>query len=233
MAAKKTLFQQPLFWVGSVAVLIAAFVMTEPDAATPKSTVKKTSSPKKTTKKTEDEFTKEDETAEFKRVNQTPKNTFVPVVARHSGIGSADGMANSIPTEMTGGQTNWVYTGTAESDGVRVALVENRTTGDATFLKKGERWKSAVVVSISEFSVILRGPSGTRTFGLVDEEFKSSSSSVARSSNNDFAPARVTVPNALPGNFGQGRFSNNFGGAPGQGQSLEALPTFPGNEPQQ
>lgn len=232
MAAKKTLFQQPIFWVGSAGVLIAAFVLTEPEATAPKSTTKKSSTSKKSAKKVDDEFTKEDEKAEFKRVNEAPKNSFVPVVARHSGIGSADGMANSIPTEMTGGQDNWVYTGTAESDGVRVALVENRTTGDATFLKRGERWKSAVVVSVTEYSVILRGPSGTRTFGLVDEEVKTSSSSVARSSNNDFAPARVTVPSALPGNFGPGRFSNNFGGGPGQTQGLEALPTFPGNEPQ-
>lgn len=233
MSSNKSLFQKPVFWVAVAGLGIAAFVMTEPDAAPKSVNAKKSTKKKPTSKKSEVVFTEEDEKATFAPVNSEGKNTFVPIVARHSGIGSADGQANAIPTDMTGGEGNWVYTGTAESDGARVALIENRTTGDAVFLRRGERWKSAFVVSVSEYSIILRGPGGTRTLGLVDESLKVAGSSVASAGPQGFSPAQVNVPDAMRGpigrrNRGNDTFSMTPDGSFGQG----ALPSFPGNEPE-
>src|SRR5205814_1984309 len=111
-------------------------------------------------------FTAEDEKASFKPIVSPVKDAFMPLVARKGGIGSGQALANMLPSEMTGGETNWVYTGSAEMDGVPSALIENRTTGDAVFLKKGERWKSAYVVQILPDSVVMRGPGGLKTLGL-------------------------------------------------------------------
>lgn len=214
MANKKSWVQKPITWIAIGGLGLAAFVMTEPEqpsASTAKSSSKKK---KSTAKATEAQFTQEDFDAVFKPVNDKPKNSFVPIVARHSGIGSAEGLANAIPVEMTGGEPNWVYTGSAETDGVPMALIENRTSGEAVFLKRGERWKSAFVQQITPFSVVMRGPNGTKTLGLVDED--TSSKSLARSSTG-FSPAQVEVPTELRGPIGGGRRNRGMNG-------LQALP---------
>ncbi len=232
MKSKTTFLQKPIFLVGVALVFVMAFVLTQPDAAKVVSSKSKPMAKKKTSLKSEVVFTKEDELANFKPVNSSAKNSFVPVVARHSGVGSADGLANAIPVDMTGGEANWVYTGTADTDGVRVALIENRSTGDAVFLKRGERWKSAIVLSISEYSVILKGPGGTRTLGLVDEELKTTGSSVAQAGAQGFSPARVDVPQSMRGGIGRNNMPNGFSISPNQDFGQGTLPSFPGNEPE-
>ena len=230
MANNSSLFKKPVFWVGVVGLAVAGFVMSDSEAAPTGVTSKKASKKKQTTKKSDNAFTIEDEKAIFKPVNDTAKNAFVPIVARHSGIGSADGLANVVPADMTGGETNWVYTGTAETDGVPVALVENRTTGDAVFLKRGERWKSAYVVQISEYSVILRGPSGTRTLGLVDETLQRSGTSVAQAGPDGFSPARVEAPSNMRGEIGGGRNRNRFSATPDSTFGQQTPQSAPENE---
>lgn len=231
MANQSTLFKKPIFWVAIIGLGIAAFALTEPDATKPSATTKKLAKKKPVAKKSQVVFTDEDSKAEFKPVNDQARNAFVPIVARHTGIGSGDGLANAIPAEMTGGEANWVYTGTAETDGVRVALIENRTTGDAVFLKRGERWKSAYVISISEYSVILRGPSGTRTLGLVDETLQRTGSAVAQAGPQGFNPAQPTLPRNLRGPIG----GNDFNGmtvSPDAGFSPAPPSEFVGNQPE-
>lgn len=231
MANQSTLFKKPIFWIGVVGLGIAAFVLTEPEETRSTGATKKVTKKKSVTKKSETVFTEEDAKAEFKPVNDQARNAFVPIVARHTGIGSGDGLANAIPTEMTGGEANWVYTGTAETDGVRVALIENRTSGDAVFLKRGERWKSAYVISISEYSVILRGPSGTRTLGLVDETLQRTGTSVAQAGPQGFSPAQPTLPRNLRGPIN----GNDFNGmtvSPDAGFSPAPPSEFVGNQPE-
>lgn len=230
MASNPSLFKKPVFWVGVCGLAIAGFVLSEPESTGPTTAKKKATTKKMTvTKKGDVNFTKEDETAEFKPVNDSPRNAFVPIVARHSGIGSADGLANSIPSEMTGGEGSWVYTGTAETNGVPVALVENRSTGDAVFLKRGERWKSAYVIQISEYSIILRGPNGTRTLGLVDENLQRTGTSVAQAGSQGFSPARVDVPQNMRGPIG-GRNPNGLTASPDSRLGQNNNPGLPGNE---
>jgi len=230
MANNQTMFKKPIFWVGMAGLAIAGFVLSEPEATSNASTPKKTAKKKPISKKGQTQFTKEDEAAKFKPVNDSPRNSFVPIVARHSGIGSADGLANAIPTDMTGGEGNWVYTGTAETDGVPVALVENRTSGDAVFLKRGERWKSAYVIQISEYSVILRGPSGTRTLGLVDENLQKTGTSVAQAGLQGFSPAQVEAPQNFRGNIGGGRNRNTLSATPDSRFGQQNQPGVPGFE---
>ena len=196
-----------------VGVAVAGFALTEPEQ-TKTSAIKAVTKKKPSAKPGEVVYTKEDYDAQFKPVNVEAKNSFVPIVARKGGIGSADGLANAVPTDMTGGEANWVYTGSAETDGVPMALIENRSTGDAVFLKRGERWKSAFVQQITPFSIVLRGPNGTKTLGLVDDD--NSSRTMARSSAG-FAPAPVDVPQDLRGPIGGGRRNRGLNG-------LQALP---------
>lgn len=228
MANNKTLFQRPVFWIAVVCLGAVALAMNGPETAKTKTGGKSTAKKKPVQRPGDVVFTKEDETASFKPVNDSPRNAFVPIVARHGGFGSGEGLANAIPTDMTGGESNWVYTGTASTDGVPVALIENRTTGDAVFLKKGERWKSAYILRISEYSVIMSGPSGTRTLGLVDENLKGSNT-LARS--NEFAPAEPNVPGNFRGRIGRGGFQNGLSANPSPGLGQQNAPGFPANEP--
>lgn len=225
------MFKKPVFWVAVVGLGVAAFALTEPDATKPSSPTKKVAKKRSSIKKTGALFTEEDEKASFKPVNDQARNAFVPIVARHTGIGSGDGLANAIPSDMTGGEGNWVYTGTAETDGVRVALIENRSTGDAVFLKRGERWKSAYVVSISEYSVILRGPAGTRTLGLVDETLQRSGSAVAQAGPQGFSPAQPNVPQNFRGPLSRNDL-NGMSVTPESGFNTGSAPGFPGNDPE-
>jgi hypothetical protein len=213
MASNKSWLQKPITWIVIAGIGVAAFALTEPEP-TKSSGIKALSKKKSSSKSGDSQFTKEDYEAVFKPVNDKPKNSFVPIVARHGGIGSADGLANAIPIDMTGGEPNWIYTGSAETDGVPTALIENRTSGDAVFLKRGERWKSSFVERITPYSVVLRGPNGTKTLGLVDED--TSSKTIARASSG-FSPAPVDVPSDLRGPIGGGRRNRGMNG-------LQALP---------
>ncbi len=204
MSTSKTLFQRPVFWVATVALGVGGFVMTSPDA--PKSSK---AAPPKARKSTvanakEDVYTKEDETAVFKPVSSDAKNSFRPIVAK-SGIGSGSS-ASMLPTELTSGEPNWVYTGSAETDGSQVALIENRTSGEAVFLKRGQRWKSSYVVKIEPDSIVLKGPYGDRTLGIAQDEPATTSRSTVASSGtaaNANAPMGVNVPRNMRGPIGQ------------------------------
>lgn len=217
MKQSKSLLQKPVFWVAILAIGIVGFVMTSPEEVKTSGMTAKRSRTSTKVAKGEDAFTKADEKAEFKPVNTEAKNAFVPVVARTNGISGAQQLENSVPADFAGGEANWIYTGNAEYDGVRQALIENRTTGDAVFLRRGQKWKNAYVVEISEYSVVLRGPSGTRTLGIAIEEPTFSTRSVASNSNSSsrsrerggsggsVSPMNPgQLPGTLPGTFSQG-----------------------------
>lgn len=195
-----SLIKKPSFWIGTLAVGIAGFVLSAPESTGGKVTVKPFAK-KSSKKKAGTQFLKEDFESTFQPVNISLKNAFQPVVMRTSGgFGSGEGLANAIPPEFTGGDSGWVYTGNAEIDGVPTALVENKTTGEGVFLKAGERWKSAMVSRILPDSVVMRGPSGTKTFALVNETYTGGS----------LRPMNVSVPGNLRGQIGRGQ-DQNFG----------------------
>ncbi|MBX7134922.1 MAG: hypothetical protein K1X67_19825 [Fimbriimonadaceae bacterium] len=191
-----SLLKKPIFWIAVVGLSGAAWVATSPED-TGKKAVPKVAK-RSTKKKVDVKFTREDFEAKFAPVKSDLKNVFVPVIAKTSGLGGADGLANVIPAEFAGGDGSWTYTGNAEVDGVPTALLENRASGDGVFLRAGERWKSAVVVSIGPNNVVMKGPSGTKTFALVDNERP-------KALAGGFAPVRVNPGPEIRGQIGRGQ----------------------------
>jgi hypothetical protein len=190
----------PIFWVAIGGLAIAAFVLTTPPEATAP-TRSKVATKKAATKANAGPFTEADTRAKFTPVNDPLKNAFRPVVAQRSAsIGFSSGPMNAVPAEFAGGEGSWIYTGSAEIDGVPVALIENRSTNDGVFLKAGERWKSLVVRRITPNSVVLLGPSGTVTLTPVDDQATGGGAPAplqGQIQGSGFAPAPVAPPQGL------------------------------------
>ncbi len=137
--------------------VVAALVMTSEKGQSAKSSAKATTLRRKAVAASE--FTAEDRKASFNRLNEKPRNAFKPLVARSSSMAMALA-PNGVPAELTGGDPNWFYTGTAIIDDSPTALIENPVTGEAEFLKQGATWKHAHVVRILPNSLVLGAPNG-------------------------------------------------------------------------
>lgn len=140
--------------MGGLAIIVYLLLSPMLFPETPRTT-KKRPVAKKSTRKGQQVYTAEDMTASFDPVNLPVKNVFKPIVAKAvKSPGSATQM-NSLPPAFAGGEANWVYTGTAEVDGVLQALVENKSSGDSVFLKVGDEWKGIYVEQITDDTLIL------------------------------------------------------------------------------
>lgn len=149
---------RPVIYALVLAVVgYAGFVLTEPEVK-PLTTKKRVATIKPKTKGTS--YTEEDYRAKFTPVNMGLKNAFKPEVTRNASGAMEPLASNGIPTAFTGGDPNWLYTGNAEQDGALMALFENPVTGEGEFVKKGDRWKLAVIVSINSDSITLSGNDG-------------------------------------------------------------------------
>ncbi len=152
-----------LIYGGLGIVVVAAWVMTSSE---PTAGQKSRSIPRPKAAKAAG-FTEEDYSAKFDRLNEPPRDAFMPVVARSGG--SAIG-PNVVPAEFAGGEVDWVFTGRFVEDGVPRALVENKSSGEWVFLGAGQSWKSCSVQSIGPDSLTLQGRSGrTATLTPVTE----------------------------------------------------------------
>ncbi|MBC8065801.1 MAG: hypothetical protein H7Y17_13295 [Chlorobia bacterium] len=187
-AKKKT---SPILWIALLSVGAAAYVLTTPEVAPKKTTVRKTS-PKKTT--VVSLITEEDLKASFERVNNPVKNAFMPFVKKSS-ADTTQSSPNSLPAEFTGGEAGWAYTGTAAVDGRIQAVVENQGTGQGDFLSVGQNWKKARVVAVTESTLVLEGMSGQQITVKMQEKLSSSSMLAG-----GFAP--VNVNQGLRGQIG-------------------------------
>jgi hypothetical protein len=148
----------PLFWIALLGLGAAAYVATTPEEPTKARKVQRTAA-KKT--QVEGGFLEEDYKAKFAKVSDPVKNAFVPQV-----VSSKGGLAG--PNALPGG--SWVFTGTAELNGSRTALVENTSTGEGRFLSVGDAWERYTVASIRDTSLVLRSPDGsTRTVSVESE----------------------------------------------------------------
>jgi hypothetical protein len=140
-------------------VVAASFIFLSGGDAPAKAAGKKTSV-KNSSKAKESLFTKEDYSAKFQPVTTIARNVFQPLIARSDMGGGGAAGPTGVPSELTMGEQNWVYTGMAEVDSVPTALLENTSTQDGVFLKHGERWKQATVFQITPNELILVGPDG-------------------------------------------------------------------------
>jgi hypothetical protein len=219
-----SLIKKPIFWIGVAAVGVVGWMATAPEETGSSLATTRVTKKKAPSKKTTVAYVEEDYNATFEPVNIELKNSFQPIIARKgAGLGVGEGQANSIPAEFAGGDSGWFFTGNAEIDGVPTALLENRSTGEGVFLKAGERWKSAMVSQIMPDSVVMKGPSGTKTFSLVNEE--------RPKMTGGFAPLPVAVS---PEIRNQGRQNQNrnaetgnqrFGVMPGPGAGVVTIPS--------
>ncbi len=221
-----SLIKKPIFWIGVVALGAVAWVATAPEEAGSGISTRKPTAKKSAVKKGQVAFLEEDDDAKFEPVNIELKNSFQPVIARRSGgFGAGEGQANAIPPEFAGGDSGWFFTGNAEIDSVPTALLENRSSGEGVFLKAGDRWKSCTIAQILPDSVVMKGPSGTKTFALVNEERP-------KALAGGFAPLPVAVPNELRNNNNRGRNSQSgqpsFGMMPGPGAGVVTIPSGDG-----
>jgi hypothetical protein len=187
---------RPVLYILIGAVAIGAFYLTNEEVVARKGATKK-----KTTSiasKLPEGFTEADLTAKFSRIAEPPKDAFVPIVVRSNEGGAETALSpNAVPSVLTGGDPNWVYTGMAEIDGIPMGLLENKVTGEGVFLKHSESWKMATVTGISPFSLILVAKSGKNYTLTITESENRSSGLLA---NNGFAPVN---PN-MRGNIGNG-----------------------------
>ena len=146
-----------IFWIafmGGAAMLAAYFYGEEPQSGSggaPKRRNPVASS------SNQSDFLPEDYTADFQPVNEPLKNAFKPLVVRKGGMLSTPAMSNAIPPALAGGESGWEFTGIAEVNGRRQALIENLQTGVGEFLTAGQRWKTSNVLTITNDSVVLKG----------------------------------------------------------------------------
>jgi hypothetical protein len=98
------------------------------------------------------------------------KNAFKPLIAKAAtGFGSGPIGQNTLPVGLTSGE-KWIYTGSAEMNGEKTALLENTATGDGVFLKVGERWKMLTIRAIRPEGLVIMGDDGTETTVPINED---------------------------------------------------------------
>lgn len=178
--------QFALVLVLGVAAWLVIGPMLSPEPATRPAARKATKKPVKA--KGGIEYTQEDLDARFAPLNGSFKNAFKPIVVKQPTTVGSGAAVNVVPPAFAGGEANWMYTGTAEIDGVLQALLENRTSGESMFLRVGDTWKGTLIQSISEDSIMLSASDGEEvTLHLPsDEEVPLTA--------GGFAPAQVTNP---------------------------------------
>lgn len=159
----------------------------------------------------------EDSTKTFPVFKDKLKPSFKPLVLRSNVDVSTSGPSNQIPASFAGGESNWIYTGSATMDGRIQGLLENTSSGEGVFLSPGQHWKSLVCTAIREDGLVVTGPDGdTRTIALLTEPKDSDSvasvspvNPAALSGNIDVLPD----PTAAQGGGRRGR--RNRGNAGG------------------
>jgi hypothetical protein len=137
------------------AVAYAAVILTEPEEKRAKPKM-----PRLAAKTTDRNalVTEEDYKAKFVALNESPRNAFKPLVVRRSATPAS--IPAGLPAGLTGGDPNWTYSGMAEQDGVRTALLENIKSGEGVFLREGESWQGLRVARIEAESLTVSGGDG-------------------------------------------------------------------------
>lgn len=105
-------------------------------------------------------YTKDDYSAHFARLDLAPSDVFKPLVTMGNNPSALGGNNFDIPTDMTKGEANWAFTGTASINNSQMALFENSKTLQGDYVKVGQKWKSCMIQSISGDSVVLRSNAG-------------------------------------------------------------------------
>lgn len=141
--------------VGVIGLLYALW----PSSDAPKKAVVR-STKKSSATSTASDYTDEDFKAHFANLTEATKDSFKPLVIRSGAGGSDQSKQNAIPAGFAGGDANWVYSGTAYTDGVPTAFIENSSTGEGVSLQQGQHWKSLYVDQILPDSLVVKRSDG-------------------------------------------------------------------------
>ncbi|MDR3707040.1 MAG: hypothetical protein P4L33_01970 [Capsulimonadaceae bacterium] len=144
---------RPIIYSGLALAVGLAYIYLNP--STPTAT-KRTVHSTKLAAVRQDGFTDEDLKAHFPRYAGGARDPFVPGV-RQSNEG--DQAASSI----AGGKSGWALTGVNEVDGDQTAVVENSSTKESVFLKKGQSWNGLKVLSMTDNGILFENALGQQT----------------------------------------------------------------------
>jgi hypothetical protein len=186
----------PVVLVGATAaVAYLAFTAIFPEETVTRKPVAKKATVKVTSKAVS--YTEDDYKLKFANYSTPVKNSFKPLIVKRGGLGGSGATPPSnVPSDWTGGDGNWVYSGRVIVDGVSQALLENRKTGDAEFLVQGQRWMQVRIVEITSESVTLEGPGNSQITLVAGASEPTASQSVT-------APSPVAPGAVGPGLAGQ------------------------------
>jgi hypothetical protein len=146
---KQNLLLKGALVFGLIAILVVAALPKDSIGATP-SPMKTSQQPKATVSKpiaVSEKVVTEDTPQELK--NLKPVEELKPEIAKIT-VDRSD----SIPANLTAGESGWTFTGTMTVDGTTNALIENPTTGDGVFLRVGQTWKNARLISVRDKGLV-------------------------------------------------------------------------------
>ncbi len=186
---------KPMQWIVILALAggVAAYVLTEPEGGKknrkPHSTATRSRAP--------EGFKPEDMTAQFPRLVGPPRNVFTPKVMAKKSALTASGAGGLVkePTKPT-----WALTGIFIQNGVRMALLENTTTGESQTVKAGQSWMGQAVLAIKPEGVLFSN--GTQMVFVEPPEESAAASAIAATAavspvllpGGPTIPSGVTVP---------------------------------------
>ena len=117
----------------------------------------------KSTRANLDEIPVEELSLKFDRPTGPVRNVFHPLVVVEKPIPVLPPTeeTTAIPSKIADGESNWIFTGMAEVDGVKVALLENSSTKQSGLVKEGDYWRKSQLISISLDTVLFSAPDGS------------------------------------------------------------------------
>lgn len=157
--------------------------------------------PRKSTAKTSSKvvtYTPDDYNLRFAAYAEPPKNSFKPLIVRQD-LSTAPTALGTLPGSFTNDGGIWAYSGRVVVNGVAQGLLEERKSGDAIFVEKGQRWKNTTILEVGADSISFSGPEGA-TFTLIAGEAGEPAPNTSVTAPGGVAP--VTVPPGMVGQIG-------------------------------
>ena len=190
---------RPVLYLAIIGIGAAAYIVMNPDTPAKTSTKPKTHARITTANS---QFLPVDYSTTFDAQVPLARNAFKPLVERRSSaLLNALAAGGAIPPELTGGDANWVCTGSAEVDGIKQALLENKNSGDAVFVKQGDHWKNAVVSQVLDEAVVLVGDDGEpRTIHVQQDQTSTATADTGADAGT--LPIRPQLNGVIGGNSG-------------------------------
>ncbi len=153
-------YTRPVFWAVLTSVAAVAAFWSDGDAPHGKT------SPRKRSSKSADagwDFPASNPALRFAKPHRPARDPFAPLArADHAPILAPKEREDlvQIPSSLAGGEGGWAYTGMAEVDGVRMALLENAGTSQSGYVREGEEWKGTRVAGITMACIVLADAKG-------------------------------------------------------------------------